>query len=308
MIAPSRTLQLSCSSRLAGIRAGLFCWVLLFALSLFLLAGSGVEAAQKAPKASKHAKSHRKASVLTFRPGLEPKAVELLKAAGERIAAARSMTFTAVVSYESPSRFGHPLVYTVKSEVALQRPDKFRVITPGDGPAQEFYYDGKTMTAFEPAANLVAVTEAPPTIDAMLKKAYDQAAIYFPFTDLIVTDPYRAMINNGLKHAFYIGQSQEVGGTKTDMVAIVDDWVFEQIWIGAEDKLPRRARAVFLADPAMLRHDVELSNWQIDPVIPADAFASSKAAGATHIKFDRPDAKKVAPVDKRAKRKRSTAK
>ena len=156
--------------------------------------------------------------------------------------------FTAVISYESPSRLGPPLVYTTKSEVTLQRPDKLRVITPGDGPASEFYYDGKTMMAFEPAANLVAVAEAPPTIDAALKAAYDSAAIYFPFTDVIVADPYKG-IADGLKLAFYIGQSRVVGGTTTDIVAIVNNWVFEQIWIGAEDKLPRKVRAVFLADP-----------------------------------------------------------
>ena len=62
---------------------------------------------------------------------LEPKAVEILKAASARLAAAKSMAFTAVVSYESPSRLGTPLVYTTRSEVTLQRPDKLRVITPG---------------------------------------------------------------------------------------------------------------------------------------------------------------------------------
>ena len=123
--------------------------------------------------------------------GLEPKAIEILKAASSRLAAARTMSFTAVVSYESPSRLGTPLVYTTKSEVTLQRPDKLRVITPGDGPASEFYYDGKKMMAFAPAENLVAVAEAPPTIDAALKAAYDSAAIYFPFTDVIVADPYK---------------------------------------------------------------------------------------------------------------------
>jgi hypothetical protein len=40
---------------------------------------------------------------------LEPKALELLKAASSRLAAARSMKFTAVVSYEAPSRFGPAL-------------------------------------------------------------------------------------------------------------------------------------------------------------------------------------------------------
>jgi hypothetical protein len=122
-------------------------------------------------------------------PVQEPKAIDLLKAASARLAAARTLTFTAVISYEIPSRFGPPLVHTTKSEVALQRPDKLRVITPGDGPAQEFYYDGKTMTSFSPAEDLVAIAPAPPTIDATLEAAYHSAAIYFPFTDVIVGRP-----------------------------------------------------------------------------------------------------------------------
>ena len=43
------------------------------------------------------------------------------------------------------------------------------MITSADGPASEFYYNGKTMVAFAPAENLVAIAEAPPTIDAALK-------------------------------------------------------------------------------------------------------------------------------------------
>ena len=53
---------------------------------------------------------------------LEPKVINLLKAASGRLAAARTMSFTAVVTYDSPSRLGHPLEYTTKSEVTLQRP------------------------------------------------------------------------------------------------------------------------------------------------------------------------------------------
>src|SRR5262245_27075640 len=263
---------------------------LLLALGVFLATSGHAQPPPHTPQASKPAKAPKKAATPTVTPVLEPKALEILKAASDRLAVARSMRFTAVISYESPSRLGPPLVYTTTSEVALQRPDKLRVLTPGDGPASEFYYDGKTMMAFEPAANLVAVADAPPTIDAALKAAYDAAAIYFPFTDLIVADPYKGLAD-GLKHAFYIGQSRVVGGTTTDRVAIGNNWVFEQIWIGADDKLPRKARAVFLADPARLRHEMELSNWQLDPAVPADAFASSSASSATRIAFTRPDLK-----------------
>ncbi|HTI16303.1 MAG TPA: DUF2092 domain-containing protein [Trinickia sp.] len=224
----------------------------------------------------------------SYQPGLETRAIDILKAASARLAAAKSMTFTAIVSYESPSRLGPPLIYSTKSEVTMQRPDKLKVITIGDGPRAEFYYDGKTMTAFAPAENLVAIVDAPPTIDAALKKAYDIGAIYFPFIDVIAADPYKD-IADGLKTAFYIGQSSVVADTTTDMIAYVSGDVFVQVWIGVQDKLPYRIYAVYLDDPARLRHVLALSNWVLDSSVSENTFVPADIASATRIAFERPD-------------------
>jgi hypothetical protein len=255
-----------------------------------LIVSAAIAQSPPAPsaKAAKHGEAIPAAET-GFRQGLEPRAVEILKATSARLAAAQTMSFTAVVSYEGPSLLGPPLIYTTKSEVAMRRPDKLKVITLGDGPPSEFYYDGKTMMAYAPVEDLIAVADAPPSIDATLKVAFDSAAIYFPFTDLIVADPYKDLAD-GLTSAFYIGQSQIVGDTTTDMVGIVTDNVFSQIWIGAEDKLPRRMYAVYLNDPARLRHVLEISHWQLDGPLAADAFGTAKAAHAQHIAFKRPDA------------------
>jgi hypothetical protein len=221
-------------------------------------------------------------------PELEPKAIAILKATSARLAAAHSMSFKATISYESPTRLGPPLIYMVRDDVTLVRPDKLRVLSPGDGPASDFYYNGKTMSAYAPAENLLAVASAPPTIDAMLEAAYKQAAIYYPFTDVIVDDPYEGM-SDGMTNAFYIGQSKIMGGVLTDMVAVNNNWVFEQIWIGVDDKLPRMARAVFHSDPVGLRHQIEFSDWKIDPEVSADAFDLPNAGSAKKINFNRPD-------------------
>lgn len=223
-----------------------------------------------------------------FEPGLQPQAVAILKAASARLASAKSMAFTVVVSEEGPSLLGPPLIYSTKSEVIVRRPDKLRVITLGDGPASEFYYDGKHMMAFAPAENLVAVADAPPTIDAALAAAYETGAIYFPFTDLIVTDPYKDM-SGDVTTAFYIGRSTVVGDTVTDMVGFATKDIFAQIWVGVEDKLPRRLYAVYLNDPARLRHVLQLSGWELDKSVPDGAFSSTKSAGAARIEFKRPD-------------------
>lgn len=219
---------------------------------------------------------------------LEPAAMALVKAMSDKLAAARTMSFTAVTGYESPARTGEPLLYMTLSQVVLQRPDKLRVMTLGDGPETEFYYDGKTAQAFEPAVNLVATAEAPNTIDAMLLAAYRHAAIYFPFTDVIVSDPM-ADLSKGLQIAFVVGKSRVVGGVPTDIVVLADQATHLQIWIGSDDKLPRMIRATYMNDPSRYRHTVELSNWKLDEAVPANAFTSPRLAGARKIPFARPD-------------------
>ena len=258
------------------------------ALVLLWVVGLGIVAnAQIKPQTAKKTPIAKAATAQSIPPPLEAKAIDLLKATSLRLAAANTLSFAAVEIFEHPSRHGDPLAYATRYEVKLERPDKLRVMIAGDGPKSEFYYNGKTMMAYAPAENLLAVADAPPTIDAMLEAAYHSNGTYFPFTDLIVADPYRDMAP-GLKLAYYIGQSHVVGETTTDMIAYVGDGVFAEVWIGVEDKLPRLIHAVYLDDPEQLRHNLLLSDWRIDLALPADAFTSSSAANAKRIQFAHP--------------------
>ena len=257
------------------------------ALSLVTLGATAADAPVAAVKSAKPGKAAKPVAAPAYKPIVEAKAMALLKASSERLAAAKSMAFTATASYEYPSKLGPAIVYTVRYDVSMQRPDRLRIVVPGDGPASEFYYDGKALMAFVPTENLVAVAEAPPTIEAMLKQAYQKAGIFFPFTDLVAADPFAAL-SAGVKSAFYVGPSGVVGGVKTDMVVWADNEVFLQFWIGADDKLPRRVRAVYRADPLRLRHDLELSNWQLDVPMAPETFVSEKAKTADRIPFAHP--------------------
>ena len=133
--------------------------------------------------------------------------MDLLKATSARLAAAKSMSFTATVGYEYPSKLGPPIVYTMRYDVTMQRPDKLKVVMPGDGPASEFYYDGKTMMAYAPAENLVAVADAPPTIDAALMNGLQHGGAS-SFRSPICSSPIPyAALTDGAILAFYIGPS-----------------------------------------------------------------------------------------------------
>src|SRR5271168_2977725 len=83
---------------------------------------AGMACAQSAPQQSTAA-----TPPAAERPALEPKAIEILKATSARLAAAHTMKFTAVETFESLSRQGAPLVYANKFEVTMQRPDKLQI-------------------------------------------------------------------------------------------------------------------------------------------------------------------------------------
>lgn len=266
----------------------------LIAFSTFFL-NCGIAAAQGTPAASQKQAAHPAAKSKAAAPKaapappleLEPKAVEILKATSSKLAAAHTLSFTAVETFESLSRQGVPLVYGNKFETVLQRPNKLRVLLEGDGPASEFYYDGKVVIAYAPAEDLVAVADAPPTIDQTLEAVFHSAGIYFPFTDIIVADPYGDMAP-GLKHAYYVGQSHLVGGTTTDIVAFAGSGLFAEMWIGADDKLPRAIHAIYLDDPEHLRHNLILSDWKLDASVSDDFFTTPHAASAKRMPFAHP--------------------
>lgn len=219
---------------------------------------------------------------------LEPKAIEILKATSARLAGARTLSFTAVIADEAPSRLGPPLLYASRSDVVLQRPDRLRVVTTGAGPRSDLLVNGTELSAFAPAEGLLARAKVPPTIDGALEAAHRLAQIYYPFADIVVADPYGDLAPD-LRLAFYIGRTQAVGGVETDMIAYATDEVFIQAWIGVEDRLPRRFRAIYLMDGGNLRHEMELSGWRVDPKLPASTFTLPAAARtAKPIPFERP--------------------
>ncbi len=221
-------------------------------------------------------------------PAIESAALEMLKASSQKLASAKALSFTAMTGYEAPARDGQPLFYTTLSQVALRRPDKLRVETPGDGPPSTLYYDGKTLMVYDPATNLTAVANAPPTIDAAMTEAYDKAAIFFPFMELLVADPYKN-ISEGITTAYVVGQSHVVGNTITDIVVFANANVQAEIWIGIDDGLPRLIRAVYPKDPLHARHEVVFSNWHLNQPMKDTDFQSDIALKAPRMPFARPD-------------------
>jgi hypothetical protein len=223
-------------------------------------------------------------------PWVEQKAVDILKAGCDVLGKAKAMSFDALNTYEKAARNGQPLFYSTLNHVTMQRPDKLRVITVGDGVPDEFYYDGKTVMAYVPTEDLVAVADAPPTIEQMIDVVWEKAAIYFPFSDVILPKPCAVFEEDGINSAFYVGQSKVIGGTTTDMVAVAADNVQAELWIGTNDHLPRLIRAVYPHEPGHALYQTQYSNWHLMDSVDLGTFTSDTAKRGKPMPFAPPGA------------------
>jgi hypothetical protein len=217
-------------------------------------------------------------------PAVEPAAVALLKAAGDALAEARTLSFTATAVHDVPNAEGQSVFYTVRSRVVLQRPDRLRVVTEGDGPASEFIADGQTLTLFHPLERTVASAPAPKDLDAALKAEVEAAGQTQAFADMLVADPAQGL-TQGLTRAFVVGRSNLVGGVETDIVAFAAKDAQAQIWIGVADRLPRQLWVTETGAAGRPRNGVTFADWTIGQPVADRIFSTAHMAGARPIPF-----------------------
>jgi hypothetical protein len=213
----------------------------------------------------------------------EVKALALVRKMSDRLAKAQSFSLKARISLELPVEGGGVATFFNEATGAVQRPDRLAAVRTGDLAEFRFAYDGKTMTVSTPGNGKWGTTAAPPTIDAMILAAADQAGISFPFDELLVADPYAA-ITRDLLQATLVGTST-VAGSMTDHLLLACRGLELQLWLDQATSLPARVALVYTDQAHRPHFQVEYTDWKLDPKLPASTFALPLPKGATQVEF-----------------------
>lgn len=256
-------------------------WGVTVLLSLWSVSVAGVAAAEQAAPA---ADAPQEALQLVK----EPRALASLRAMSDRLSATPSFTVAArnVVPMLGPNGQWVSLVGTAR--VTLQRPDKLFIERGGDQLPMKVYYDGKSLTLYEPVQNLYAVAPARATLDAALTEVLGAAIASFPYLEVLLSDPYAAM-TAGLQGALYVGETT-LDGVRTDHLALVSPGVDWEIWIGSDDRLPHLVQARYVDLPKTPTITTQFHDWNLKPQIAAGTFALDQATRATQIEYAPPAA------------------
>ena len=216
--------------------------------------------------------------------GIEPQAEKLLRRMSEYLAGRQQFTLKAESTLEVVLTSGQKLQYDSPATVSVSRPNKLHAHRKGDITNQEFFYDGKTLTLYNPRENLYATTAAPATLDETLDFAREKLDIIAPATELLYKNAADKMLKESTS-GFVVGPSV-VGGVKTTQLAFRGAEVDWQIWIEDGDKpLPRKFILTSKKVSGEPEFTVLIRNWDVAAKLSDQEFNFKPAKGAKKIDF-----------------------
>src|SRR5215831_13933509 len=253
-------------------------------LRLGALAGGMLLAAAAVAQNKPAAPAASTAAASAAAPTVAEPADRLLKELGAYIGSAQEFTFHADVTFDHVLPSGQKLLFSAAEGVMLQRPGRLYIEWNGDLGARQFWYDGKSVTLFDPAMPFSASEAAPPAIDGMLEQLLPKLDFVPPLADFLYSDPYKTVRGN-IEYGFDLGQN-DVNGKSCRTFAFVEKDIDWQIWVeNGPQPTPCALVITYKTQPSQPQFSVVFSNWDFSPRIAEAVFTPQLPSGTEKIPF-----------------------
>ena len=172
----------------------------------------------------------------------------------------------------------------VSASVIISRPNKLRAERRGELLDQVFYYDGKTLTLYNPSDRVYGTEPAPATIEEMLRYASDSLGLIIPAADLVYHDAF-PLLMQGVTSGMVVGKAV-INGVVCDHLAFSRPDVDFQVWVADGDQ-PRPCKYVVTdkSTPALISISTVMSDWNAAPAVADSSFNFVPPEGSMAITF-----------------------
>jgi len=260
------------------IRLKTFMLVAIFATGFLQVCGSFATSAESVTASLSDNKSAgRMLRVETY-------ADRLLKEMGDYLKSAGAFTFHAESSYDAIDRNGQKIRYGGTTDVAMRRPGRLRSTFNGDERQTQTFYDGKTVTIYNAAINMYAVTKVPLDIDGAIDTIFDKYGVSVPLADIVYADPYSILIANVIEGR-WVGR-HSIAGVPCNHLAFIQESIDWQIWIEDGPRpVPRQVLITYKDEPGWPQYFARLSSWDFQPKFSDDYFKFQPPKGSDEMEF-----------------------
>ena len=216
--------------------------------------------------------------------GIDPQAEKLLRRMSDYLAGRQQFALKAESTIEVVLTSGQKLQFSTPAAASVWRPNRLRADRKGDIVNQDFFYDGKNLTLYNPKENLYATTAAPPTIDEMLDFAREKLDVIAPGAEVLYSNAAERMLKVTTS-GFVVGPSV-VEGVKSTHLAFRGAEVDWQIWIEEGGRpLPRKFVLTSKQVKGEPQFTVLVRNWDLAPKLTEGMFTFTPPKGAKKIDF-----------------------
>ena len=250
--------------------------------------GTGGQASGSSPAAANPQPSPGKAVVpagsAKAAPLIDPQVREVMKRVCNELSSAKTITYHAEINFDSVLPSYVKLQYAAAMDTAIQRPDHLAISYKSDLGAKEIWYDGKTLTIYDPAHRVYASVPAPDSIDAMLTQVTEEKNLSVPLEGFDFSHPCERVYPQ-IQRGKYVGVN-DVGGVDCDHLAFIQQELDWQLWIDhGSNPVPRKIVITYKKLPAQPQWAAVLSNWHFNHVLPASLFQPKIPQGTIKTSF-----------------------
>ena len=217
-------------------------------------------------------------------PAVDPCATQILQKLTDHLGKLKKFTVHTQNTLEDVLDSGHRVDFDVSADVIISRPNKLHAARKGELIDQVFYYDGKTLTLYNPAEQVYATEPAPGTIEEMLDFARESLGLMVPVADLVYRNAFPLLIQD-VTLAVVVGKSV-IGGVKCDHLLFSRPGVDFQVWVAEGDQpLPYKYVVTDTGTSARLSISTVMSDWNSSPTVADSRFTFVPPKEAKLISF-----------------------
>lgn len=217
-------------------------------------------------------------------PAVDPAATQILRRMTDYLSGLQQFSVHTESTLEDQLDSGQRVDFDVAANALVRRPNKLRAERVGELLNQVFYYDGDTLTLYNPSDGVYATQPAPGTIEKLLDYTRETLGFAIPASDLVYRNAF-AILMQDVTSAVVVGKAT-IGGVVCRHLAFRRPDADFQVWVADGDPpLPCKYVVTDTSTPGLISTVTVMSNWNVAPAAPDSEFKFVPPKGAQSITF-----------------------
>jgi hypothetical protein len=217
-------------------------------------------------------------------PVVTREADRALAAMGKLLQSAKSLSFTADVTYDVLLNDGQLIQYGSRVNAAWKPGKSLHVKVDGDDVKTRIYVDKGEITWVDDEQGIYATDKVPGDLDTALEDILSRLELEIPLTEIFYSDPYKLF-----RDSAYQGRQvgiHEVAGVKCRHLAFIARGLDWQVWIeDGDEPLLRKLVIDYRNRPGSPKYSATITSWQVNPKLSKDFAKFSPTDSETKVEF-----------------------